>query len=106
MKSVITLFFTLLFLAITTTTIYADNATQCQNYKDALALQQSFDAINPNAPCPVNNQVACLGSHGGVTLKCSENVWSQQPCNTGLICYALPLEFSRGTSIVCAAAKC
>ncbi|PIL34560.1 hypothetical protein GSI_03338 [Ganoderma sinense ZZ0214-1] len=71
-----------------------------QNGIDAKNLNQKFASLNANSPC-TSGENACVGTD---FAQCANGRFVTFPCNTGLICAALPLVLSPGTSIACTTA--
>ncbi|KAI0761187.1 hypothetical protein BD413DRAFT_495798 [Trametes elegans] len=71
-----------------------------QNGRDALALNQKFATLNANSPCTAGEN-ACVNNE---FAQCVNGKFVLQPCAGGLICAALPLVNSAGTSITCTTA--
>ncbi|KAI0666277.1 hypothetical protein C8Q78DRAFT_984588 [Trametes maxima] len=71
-----------------------------QNGKDAIALNQKFTTLNANSPCQAGEN-ACVDSK---FAQCVNGKFVTTACAGGLVCAALPLVNSAGTSITCATA--
>ncbi|KAH9846622.1 hypothetical protein C2E23DRAFT_788911 [Lenzites betulinus] len=71
-----------------------------QNGKDAVALNQKFATLNANSPCTAGEN-ACVNSQ---FAQCVNGKFVLQSCGSGLVCAALPLVNSAGTSITCTTA--
>ncbi|KAG5647447.1 hypothetical protein DXG03_009377 [Asterophora parasitica] len=68
-----------------------------QNGKDAQALNAKFATLNANSACATGEQ-ACVN---GAFAQCVGGKFVTTKCSAPLICAALPLVNSRGTSITC-----
>ncbi|KAI0651471.1 hypothetical protein C8Q79DRAFT_36991 [Trametes meyenii] len=71
-----------------------------QNGKDAIALNQKFASLNANSPCQTGEN-ACIDSK---FAQCVNGKFVTTACAGGLVCAALPLVNSAGTSITCTTA--
>ncbi|KAI0365182.1 hypothetical protein BV20DRAFT_1039040 [Pilatotrama ljubarskyi] len=71
-----------------------------QNGKDAIALNQKFATLNENSPCQTGEN-ACVQ---GKFAQCVNGKFVTQSCGATLVCAALPLVNSAGTSITCTTA--
>ncbi|KAI0657911.1 hypothetical protein C8Q70DRAFT_1055291 [Cubamyces menziesii] len=71
-----------------------------QNGKDAIALNQKFQSLTPNSSCQTGED-ACIDNK---FAQCVNGKFVLQQCGGGLICAALPLVNSAGTSITCTTA--
>ncbi|KAI0823139.1 hypothetical protein BC628DRAFT_1421254 [Trametes gibbosa] len=71
-----------------------------QNGKDAIALNQKFATLKADSPCTAGED-ACVNSQ---FAQCVNGKFVLQPCAGGLVCAALPLVNSAGTSITCTTA--
>ncbi|KAI0351866.1 hypothetical protein OH77DRAFT_1563073 [Trametes cingulata] len=71
-----------------------------QNGKDAIALNQKFATLNENSPCQTGEN-ACVKDK---FAQCVNGKFVTQSCGATLICAALPLVNSPGTSITCTTA--
>ncbi|KAI9063827.1 hypothetical protein FKP32DRAFT_1571066 [Trametes sanguinea] len=71
-----------------------------QNGKDAIALNQKFASLTPDSPCQTGED-ACIDSK---FAQCVNGKFVLQSCGSGLVCAALPLVNSAGTSITCTTA--
>ncbi|KAH9891078.1 hypothetical protein C8Q73DRAFT_802875 [Cubamyces lactineus] len=71
-----------------------------QNGKDAIALNQKFATLNANSPCSTGED-ACIGT---AFAQCVNGKFVTTNCAGGLVCAALPLVNSPGTSIACTTA--
>ncbi|KAI0358979.1 hypothetical protein OH77DRAFT_1493941 [Trametes cingulata] len=71
-----------------------------QNGKDAIALNQKFATLTPDSPCTAGEN-ACVDSK---FAQCVNGKFVTQACAGGLVCAALPLVNSPGTSITCTTA--
>ncbi|KAI0655242.1 hypothetical protein C8Q70DRAFT_1057609 [Cubamyces menziesii] len=68
-----------------------------QNGKDAIALNQKFQSLSANSPCQTGED-ACVDNK---FAQCVNGKFVLQQCAGGLVCAALPLVNSAGTSITC-----
>ncbi|OCH92712.1 hypothetical protein OBBRIDRAFT_418554 [Obba rivulosa] len=68
-----------------------------QNGQDAIALNQQFASLTPNSPCTTGED-ACVNSQ---FAQCVNGKFVLQACASTLVCAALPLVNSAGTSITC-----
>ncbi|KAI0645366.1 hypothetical protein C8Q79DRAFT_1010336 [Trametes meyenii] len=68
-----------------------------QNGQAALAQNQPFASLSANSPCTAG-QNACVN---GEFAQCVNGKFVLQPCAGGLVCAALPLVNSPGTSVTC-----
>jgi hypothetical protein len=68
-----------------------------QNGKDAKALNAKFKTLTESSSCK-SGENACVK---GKFAQCANGKFVTFPCNGGLVCTALPLVNSPGTSIVC-----
>ncbi|KAI0662442.1 hypothetical protein C8Q70DRAFT_908839 [Cubamyces menziesii] len=71
-----------------------------QNGEDAIALNQKFATLNANSPCSTGED-ACIGT---AFAQCVNGKFVTTTCAGGLVCAALPLVNSPGTSIACTTA--
>ncbi|TBU34858.1 hypothetical protein BD311DRAFT_649352 [Dichomitus squalens] len=71
-----------------------------QNGQDAIALNNKFAALDANSACQ-SGEDACVDSK---FAQCVNGKFVLQQCGGGLICAALPLVNSPGTSITCTTA--
>ncbi|RPD63936.1 hypothetical protein L226DRAFT_520630 [Lentinus tigrinus ALCF2SS1-7] len=71
-----------------------------QNGQDAIALNQKFATLTPDSPCNAGDN-ACVNSE---FAQCVNGKFVLQPCAGGLVCAALPLVNSPGTSVTCTTA--
>ncbi|KAI0374556.1 hypothetical protein BV20DRAFT_961760 [Pilatotrama ljubarskyi] len=71
-----------------------------QNGKDAIALNQKFATLTADSPCTAGEN-ACVDSK---FAQCVNGKFVTQACAGGLVCAALPLVNSPGTSITCTTA--
>ncbi|KAI0336231.1 hypothetical protein GY45DRAFT_1316348 [Cubamyces sp. BRFM 1775] len=71
-----------------------------QNGQDAIALNQKFATLNANSPCSTGED-ACIGT---AFAQCVNGKFVTTTCAGGLVCAALPLVNSPGTSIACTTA--
>ncbi|OJT09141.1 hypothetical protein TRAPUB_14400 [Trametes pubescens] len=71
-----------------------------QNGKDAIALNQKFATLTANSPCTAGEN-ACVNSQ---FAQCVNGKFVTTGCAGGLVCAALPLVNSAGTSITCTTA--
>ncbi|KAF8313864.1 hypothetical protein DL93DRAFT_1137190 [Clavulina sp. PMI_390] len=78
-------------------TYYRRAAFTLQNGKDAIALNEKFKTLTASSPCK-SGEEACIG---GAFAQCSNGKFMIMPCGSGLVCRALPLVLSAGTSITC-----
>ncbi|KAF9229696.1 hypothetical protein BS17DRAFT_723786 [Gyrodon lividus] len=75
----------------------ASSSFQLQNGIDSINLNNQFKTLTPTSPCTSGN--ACINKQ---FAQCVNGQYVLQACNTGLVCAALPLVNSAGTSIACA----
>ncbi|KAI0633419.1 hypothetical protein C8Q77DRAFT_787039 [Trametes polyzona] len=68
-----------------------------KNGQTALAQNQQFASLSADSPC-TPGQSACVS---GQFAQCVNGKFVLQPCASGLVCAALPLVNSPGTSITC-----
>ncbi|KAH9945894.1 uncharacterized protein BXZ73DRAFT_95410 [Epithele typhae] len=68
-----------------------------QNGKDAQALNAKFAKLSADTPC-TSGDVACVG---GAFSQCVSGHFVTTKCAASLICVALPLVNSKGTSVTC-----
>jgi len=68
-----------------------------QNGQDAIALNQQFASLTPNSPCTAGED-ACVNNQ---FAQCVNGKFVLQACASTLVCAALPLVNSAGTSITC-----
>ncbi|KXN88403.1 hypothetical protein AN958_07385 [Leucoagaricus sp. SymC.cos] len=71
-----------------------------ENGQDAKALNQKFAGLTANSPCQ-DGENACVGT---AFAQCAGGKFTTTPCAGGLICAALPLVNSPGTSVTCTTA--
>ncbi|RPD81614.1 hypothetical protein L226DRAFT_2676 [Lentinus tigrinus ALCF2SS1-7] len=71
-----------------------------QNGKDAIALNDKFKTLTANSPCQAGED-ACVNDQ---FAQCVNGKFVTQSCGSGLVCAALPLVNSAGTSITCTTA--
>jgi len=95
MKSFTTLF--ALSLALASYAAPAPAAFTKQNGQDAIALNQKFQSLNANSPCTAGEN-ACVNKQ---FAQCVNGKFVLKSCGSGLICAALPLVNSAGTSVTC-----
>ncbi|KAH0838625.1 hypothetical protein J3R83DRAFT_6948 [Lanmaoa asiatica] len=69
---------------------------QLQNGIDAIDLNNQFMSLTPTSSCTSGN--ACID---GQFAQCVNGYYVLSPCSSGLICAALPLVNSPGTSVTC-----
>ncbi|KAI0655981.1 hypothetical protein C8Q70DRAFT_922447 [Cubamyces menziesii] len=79
---------------------FSRSAFSLQNGQDAVALNTQFAALSADSPCTAGEN-ACVN---GQFAQCVNGQFVLQPCAGGLICAALPLVNSPGTSITCTTA--
>ncbi|KIJ68783.1 hypothetical protein HYDPIDRAFT_147368 [Hydnomerulius pinastri MD-312] len=91
-----TLIFSSLVSARPTLTRRVSSSFQLQNGIDAINLNNQFQTLTPTSPCTSGD--ACVNNE---FAQCVNGQYVLQACNTGLICAALPLVNSAGTSITC-----
>ena len=94
--------FFLLILRVTTVTAAPfDNARRAsftlQNGKDAIALNNKFATLTASSSC-ISGEVACVG---GDFAQCVDGKFVTTSCGATLVCKALPLVNSAGTSVTC-----
>jgi len=77
-----------------------DSATALQNGQTALSQNSQFAGLSAGSPC-TEGQNACINNG---FAQCVNGNFVVQPCGAGLICAALPLVNSAGTSITCTTA--
>ncbi|KLO20007.1 hypothetical protein SCHPADRAFT_898077 [Schizopora paradoxa] len=95
MKSFSTLF--ALSLALASYGAPAPASFTKQNGQDAIALNQKFQSLNANSAC-TSGENACVNQQ---FAQCVNGKFVLTSCGSGLICSALPLVNSAGTSITC-----
>ncbi|KAI0769340.1 hypothetical protein BD413DRAFT_628239 [Trametes elegans] len=71
-----------------------------QNGQAALALNQKFASLSTSSPC-TPGETACVNNE---FAQCVNGKFILRPCAGGLICAALPLVDSPGTSVTCTTA--
>ncbi|KAH7883934.1 hypothetical protein F5I97DRAFT_1814214 [Phlebopus sp. FC_14] len=74
----------------------SNSSFQLQNGIDAINLNNQFQSLISSSPCTSGN--ACVNSQ---FAQCVNGQYVLQACGPGLICAALPLVNSPGTSITC-----
>ncbi|KAI0793331.1 hypothetical protein C8Q75DRAFT_556435 [Abortiporus biennis] len=75
----------------------ASKADVLSNGQDAIALNQKFKTLSATSKC-TSGENACVNSQ---FAQCVNGKFVLTKCNGGLICAALPLVNSRGTSVTC-----
>lgn len=68
-----------------------------QNGKDAIALNKKFQTLTTKSSC-TSGEVACIKDQ---FAQCVNGKFVTSACGAGLVCRALPLVLSPGTSVTC-----
>ncbi|PIL25496.1 hypothetical protein GSI_13386 [Ganoderma sinense ZZ0214-1] len=71
-----------------------------KNGEDAIALNDKFKTLTPTSAC-TNGDVACVNDK---FAECANGKFAITACAGGLICAALPLDNSAGTTVTCTTA--
>ncbi|KAI0330154.1 hypothetical protein GY45DRAFT_1278406 [Cubamyces sp. BRFM 1775] len=79
---------------------FSRSAFSLQNGQEAAALNAQFATLSASSPCTAGEN-ACVN---GQFAQCVNGQFVLQPCGGGLICAALPLVNSPGTSVTCTTA--